>query len=149
MTVIAFLVLIGLFLAIAAPGVLALLRPRTAVLATSFYSVLVTALAVYHLGVPGMAEPVIPSPIRSAAIPVADGQSPGSPPAGLCQQALDEARQGGLILRTDRGQVTVNGTIWPQLPESARRALVACLRSTLSGPDAEADVEIVEVNAQQ
>ena len=116
MTSVLTMVALGLlFLIIALPGVAAIARPKTAVFAAPFYLVLLAGVLTYHVGFSfGGRLPTVPA--------TADG------PNSLCEQAVDQAERGGLILnRTDPNRVSVRGDLWTQLPEQAQAGMTRCL----------------------
>lgn len=127
--------LFALFILIAAPGVLALSRPGSRRIAVPLYLVLVVGLATYHAGVPFSGE---------ASLPVAGGSS-GQAPAGLCQQAIRQSEQAGLILnRANPERVVVSRSLWAQLPQQVKDGVVLCLQRPATDGAEAITVQIVE-----
>lgn len=129
----------GLYLLLAVPALLAFVRPRLGWVAVLSYSVLAGLLVVHYVGfsvgpLPGLTEADLRSPVG--------GES--AAPVEQCQQAVQMAERGGLILDRTRTQVAVRGGMWTQLPKPAQDTLVACLEASRPPGAAEQPLEIVE-----
>jgi hypothetical protein len=125
-----------LWLAIALPAVAAVARPRTAILATPFYLILIAGLFVYHVGLSFGGAP----PARADA---EEG------PSTLCEQALEQAERGGLIVdRSNPQRVGVRRSLWSQLPQQAKDGLIMCMQGTQPPGAAGRQVAIVEVGGE-
>lgn len=138
----AILALVALFMIIAAPAFFVVARPRVATAVIPIYVVLFMGLAIYHVGYSwsGNADPS-KSPTSMA------GRAGGS--SSLCEQALDQLDQAGVILdRSDPLRVVVNQEFWAQLPQNAKDGLIACLQLQRPENRSEEPVEIVEGNGQ-
>jgi hypothetical protein len=71
----------------------------------------------------------------------------GEAPSNLCEQALEQAQRGGLIVdRRNPQRVTVRRGLWAELPEQAKTALTMCFEATRPAAAAGRPVEIVEVD---
>ena len=71
--------------------------------------------------------------------------APGAPSEDVCNQALDVAQQGGIIVnRDDPSRVIVNEAVWRELPEQAQDALAACLENARPSGAAAGRVEILQ-----
>jgi hypothetical protein len=124
--------IIAVLLVILIPGLVAILRPRWAVVAIPFYVLLFVGLLVEHVGF-GVGE--------AASIAAEKSRSPQT----VCEQAIDESERAGLILdRSSASRITVNRAIWGRLPQQVKDALVECLQGMRSDEAQDVPVEVVE-----
>ena len=126
----AYMLLLVLLIAIATPALVGFRKGVT--LAFPFYVVVAAFLAVYHGGV-GFGER------QATARTQADT-------ATLCRDAVEQSERGGLLLdRSNPNRVSVDGTMWKQLPERAQEALTYCFGAMRSGQPTQTPVEIVQI----
>lgn len=131
--------ILALLLALAAPGLVALSRPKAARFAAPFYLVLLLGLGAYHVGLPSFGD----APLFAGERPLGGGAD-GSP-AGLCEQALVQSERGGLIIdRSNPARVTVDRELWGQIPQQVKDALASCLQGAAPPGANRPPVEIVE-----
>ena len=124
-------VLFVLFVLIALPGVAAAARSKASVIAAPFYLVLLAAIFLHYGGLS-----------FGGSLPATAMQT--GAPVGLCEQALDQSQQAGLILdRTNPNRVRVDGALWEQLPQQAKDGLVRCLEGARPAGSDQIPVEIV------
>lgn len=124
-----------LFLLLAAPALLALLRQDLGWRTGGFYGAVVAALLAWHVG---FAIGPIPSAASLARAPgvVLEGSR--------CEQALQTATQARMIVdRRDPRRLVVNRELWQQMPESVREALTECARTTRPLGQREEPLEVV------
>lgn len=127
------ILLVTLFVIIALPGLVVVARPRAAMVAVPFYLALLTGLFLYYFGLS-----------FGGRMPAA--AQPGQGPSNICEQALDQAEQGGLIIeRSNPLRVRVSRALWEQLPRQAQQGLTACLEMSRPANAADEPVEIIEV----
>ena len=132
----ALLVLFALFILIALPGLLALSRPKAAVVAAPLYIALLAGIFLHYSGLSFGGR--LPAAARSAP-----GAAAGS---GLCGQAISQARDIGLIVdHSSPTRVTVNRDLWGQLPQQAKDGIVLCLERARPARLTGDPVEIVEI----
>lgn len=124
-----------LFLVIAAPALIAFLRQDLGWMTGAFYAAAAIALLAWHVGFS-----VGPMPDRTAL-----ARAPGGvADAGRCEQALAAAERGGIVVdRTDPNRLVVRGALWQQLPDDVRTALTECANSLRPADRREQPVEIV------
>lgn len=111
-------VILLLFLLLAAPALAAFLRQDLGWKTSSFYGLVTMGLLAWHIGF--------------SVGPVPDLRSIARPPVGAlegsrCEQALRAAERGQIVLdRSNPDRMVVRGQLWEQLPEDVRRALAEC-----------------------
>lgn len=126
-----------LFLLIAAPALFALLRQDIGWRTGSFYGAVCAALLAWHVG---FTVGEMPS---AAALARGTG---GAVEVSRCEQALQTAQQGRLIGdRSNPRRLVVNRELWQQLPEDVREALTECANAVR--PPAQRDEPLEVVNA--
>jgi hypothetical protein len=134
--VLAILLIAALILAVAAPALLAFLRQDVGWRTGTFYGVLVMALLAWHVG-------FAVGPMPTGASLMRAGRSPVAPSADGCEQVLSTAERGRIILdRSNPSRLVVSESLWAQIPESVRTALVDCAAS-LRPEGASGPVEVV------
>lgn len=132
MTLLAVAILLAAFLIVALPGILALFRPKAAIVAAPFYLALLTAIAAHYVGF--SFGGTIPAPPKA-----------GAGPTGLCEQAIAQSEQGGLIVnRSNPLRVVVRHELWAELPQQAKDGLITCLQMARPTQARDAPVEVVE-----
>ena len=110
-----------LFVAVGAPAVIAFLRRDLGWRTTGFYAALTLGLVGWHVGFS-----VGPMPTAATL-----ARAPGGAPEGSgCEQALETAQRGRIILdRSNPRRLVVARELWDQLPEDIRAALTECASS--------------------
>jgi hypothetical protein len=134
--ILAILLISALVLAVAAPALLAFLRQDVGWRTGTFYGVAVMALLAWHVG-------FALGPMPTGASLVRPG-TPGAAPSGdRCEQALSTAERARIILdRSNPSRLVVSQSLWAQVPEGVRTALVDCAAS-LRPEGAGGSVEVV------
>ncbi|HEX8644461.1 MAG TPA: hypothetical protein VF702_11175 [Allosphingosinicella sp.] len=124
-----------LFLLLAAPALAAFLRRDLGWKTGAFYGAVATALLAWHVGFS-----VGPMPDRAAF-----KLGPGAVlDADRCEQALAAAQRGGIVAdRSDPNRLVVRRAIWDQLPDDVRGALTDCANSVRPADRRDQPVEIV------
>ena len=132
LTILACAILAVLFVLIAAPGLVAIVRPRTAIVAAPFYIALMAGFYCYYIGFSfGSLSDI---PVRTTALS-----------GSVCERALAEAERGRLILdRTNPARVRVDQQMWRAVPQQVRDALSTCLDETRPAHPGTNSVEIIE-----
>ena len=109
-----------LYLAILAPGALALARPRARLFAGGFYMLFFLALALHYFGAPWAGAPVTLARVQIGPAPRAPQQA--------CADMIRQAEEGGVIRdRSATMFVLVDRQGWQAMPPDDRVALTACL----------------------
>jgi hypothetical protein len=124
-----------LFLLIAAPALFAFLRQDLGWKTGGFYALVASALLAWHVG---FSVGNVPD-VRAIARP---------PAAALegtrCEQALTAAERGRIVLdRSNPDRLVVSGEVWQQLPDEVRTALTECAGAVRPADKRDAPVEIV------
>jgi len=123
-----------LALAIAAPALIGYLRGDVGWRTGSFYGLLGAGLMAYYVGFS-----IGPLPDRAAIA----GPVGGTPSSDRCEQALDAAQRGGIILDRSPTRLVVNPSVWSQIPAEMQTALTQCAE-TLRPPSGDAGpIEVV------
>lgn len=131
-TILACVILAVLFLLVAAPGLVAIVRPRAAIVAAPFYVALMAGLYCYHVGFSFGSLADIPVPTTGLS-------------GGVCERALAEAERGHLIIdRSDPARVRVDQEMWRAVPQQVRDALSTCLEESRPAHSGTNSVEIIE-----
>lgn len=115
------LLILGLFLLIAAPALWAMLRRDVPSWVGAFYGVGAVALLAWHVGFGLGPMPDAASLARAPA---------GVPDGTRCEQALATAERGRIVLdRSNPDRLVVDDALWEQIPEELRAALTGCADS--------------------
>lgn len=134
-SVLAILLIGTLFLAVAAPALLAFLRQDVGWRTGAFYGALALALLAWNVG-------FAVGPVPSGASLIRPGAA--APSSDRCEQVLATAERGRVILdRSNPSRLVVSEGLWAQLPEVVRTALVQCTQ-TLRGDGGDGAVEVVQ-----
>ena len=132
MTILTCAILAALFMIIAVPGLVGIVRPKAAIVAAPFYIAIMAGLYTYYVGF---------SFGSLSEIPVRTTGLSGS----ICERALAEAERGGLIVdRSNPARVRVDQSMWRQVPQQVRDALSTCLEEGRPPQPGANSVEIVE-----
>ena len=129
------LLILALFVLLAAPAFVAFFRRDLGWKTGAFYTALPAALLAWHVGfatgpMPDMKE------IAGAQSTVLDGDR--------CAQVLDAAERGRVILdRRNPDRLVVADALWKQLPEEVRTALAECAGSVRPADKQTAPVQVV------
>jgi hypothetical protein len=129
------ILILFLFLLIAAPALAAFLRQDIGWKTGAFYGAVAALLLAWHVGFS-----VGPMPDKSAL-----ARAPGGvADVGRCEQALRAAQRGGIVVdRSDPNRLVVRAALWQQLPEDVRTALTECANSVRPADRRDQPVEIV------
>ena len=135
----AVLLLLVVMVLVALPGVIALSLPRASLIAAGFYTAILTLLVIYYSGFSISGTQAGPD----------EGAAPAGAPLGLCNQAILQSEQGGLIIdRTNPREVRVSQSLWRQLPQQAKDGLTRCLEASRPSGSANEPLRIVEVGGR-
>ncbi len=125
-----------LFLVLAAPALLAFVRRDVGWRTGGLYGAALLALLGWHVGFA-----VGPMPSRAALSSPGIGAAAGS---ARCDQALDMAQRGGIVLdRSNPSRLVVNDALWQQLPDEVRAALTECADSLRPADRRDEALEVV------
>lgn len=136
--IVAVLLVSLLFVAVAVPALLAFLRQDFGWRTGGFYGALLMALLAWHVGFAVGPMPTGASLVRPTAAP---------PSGDRCEQILSTAERGRIILdRSNPSRLVVAETLWGQVPEAVRTAIVECAE-TVRPEGAGGTVEVVQRRA--
>ena len=125
----------ALFVAVAAPALLAFVRRDFGWRTGGFYGALAMALLAWHVGFGLGPMPSGASLVRPTAAP---------PSGDRCEEILRTAERGRIILdRSNPSRLVVSETLWAQVPEAVRTAIVDCAQ-TVRPAGADGAVEVVQ-----
>ena len=134
-TILAILLTALLALAVAAPALLAFLRGELGWRTGTFYGALSALLLAYYVGFS-----IGPFPDRKAIA----GPSGGAPSSDRCDQAMEAAQRGGIVLdRSNPNRLVVNQNLWGQIPAEMQTALTQCAETLRPEGSGTAPLEVV------
>ena len=126
-----------LFLAIAAPALVAFVRRDLGWKTGGFYGAVAAGLLAWHVGFSIGEMP------DAAALAKARAGGPALQ-GSRCEQVLSTAEQGRLVLdRRNPNRLVVAAALWTQLPEEVRTAITQCADTIRPADQRERPVEIV------
>jgi hypothetical protein len=129
------IIILVLFLLIAAPAIWAFLRRDVGWATGGFYAAAAMGLLAWHVGFSIGAVPDISAFARPPAATLDETQ---------CERALTAAERARIVLdRSDPNRLVVSGEAWPQLPENLRIALTECSGAVRSPNRRGSPVEVV------
>jgi len=124
-----------LVLVVAAPALLGYLRGDLGWRTGAFYCALSAALLAYYVGFS-----VGPMPDRAAIA----GPIDAAPSGDRCEQALDAAQRGGIVIdRSNPNRLVVNQSLWDQIPADMRTVLTQCAESLRPEGSSAAPLQVV------
>lgn len=127
---------------LAVPALMALRRPRAAMVVAPLYFTAFIGLAAFHVGLLGSQDGSAVARWRAANDQSRlEARGAGS----ICDQVVREAERGRLILdRSHADQVVVNRDLWGQLPQQVQDAIVSCLGENQPGGLNRRAVQVVQ-----
>jgi hypothetical protein len=126
-----------LFLLLAAPAFFAFWRRDLGLKTGAFYGAVLAGLVAWHLGFSIGDVPSRDELVQARAGTALEGSR--------CEQALTAAERGGIVIdRSNPNRLVVNGAIWQQLPQDVRAPLAECANTSRPIDQRERPVEIVE-----
>jgi hypothetical protein len=129
------LLILGLFVLLAAPAFVAFFRRDLGWKTGSFYTALPVALLAWHVGFATGPIPDLKAVARSQGAMLSGDR---------CAQVLDTAERGRVILdRRNPDRLVVADALWKQLPEEVKSALTECAGSVRPADKQATPVEVV------